>query len=193
MIMKFKSFLMLAFVSMFAVAGMTSCSSDDDELIDESGEIIAPTIVHKFFGLSVDELKAKMAQANYSLLSSDNSSDYTSLVFNNNGVEPSKVSFYYEGGKMVSVEAYVSVNANNKMSHFNKWDAIMYGKKSDFPNFSALNDDLKKTYTKHDEFVATISEKTKSAVETMSNSKQAIILTIYDHNLTYYFGPVSPK
>ena len=35
MIMKFKSFLMLAFVSMFAVAGMTSCSSDDDELIDE--------------------------------------------------------------------------------------------------------------------------------------------------------------
>jgi hypothetical protein len=27
----------------------------------------------------------------------------------------------------------------------------------------------------------------------MSNSKQAIILTIYDHNLTYYYGPVSPK
>ena len=125
MIMKFKSFLMLAFVSMFAVAGITSCSSDDDELIDESGEIIAPTIVHKFFGLSVDELTAKMAQANYSLLSSDNSSDYTTLVFNNNGVEPSKVSSYSEGGQMVSIEAYVSVNSNDKMSHFKKWDLTL--------------------------------------------------------------------
>ena len=94
---------------------------------------------------------------------------------------------------MVSVEAYVSVNSNDKMSHFNKWDAVMYDKKSDFPNFEGINDDLKKSYTKHDEFVASITAKTKSAVETMSNSKQAIIFTINDHNLTYYFGPVSPK
>jgi len=120
-------------------------------------------------------------------------SDANSLVFNNNGVEPSKVTFFYEDGKMVSVEAYVSVNSNDKMSHFNKWDAVMYDKKSDFPNFEGINDDLKKSYTKHDEFVASITAKTKSAVETMSNSKQAIIFTINDHNLTYYFGPVSPK
>lgn len=187
--MKLKNFLMLAFVSMFAVASMTSCSSDGGDPIDDSGEIIAPAIAHKYFGLSVEELKTKMSQAKYSLVSADNNC----LIFNNNGVEPSKVTFLYEDGKMVSVEAYVSVNSNDKMSHFKKWDAIMYDKKSDFPNFYGVNEDSKKTYTKHDEFVASISEKTKSAVETMSNSKQAIILTIYDHNLTYYYGPVSPK
>ena len=184
--MKFKNFLMLASISMLAVASITSCSSNSVEPIDESGDIIAPTIAHKYFGL---ELKTKMSEAKYSL----GGSDANSLVFNNNGVEPSKVTFFYEDGKMVSVEAYVSVNSNDKMSHFNKWDAVMYDKKSDFPNFEGINDDLKKSYTKHDEFVASITAKTKSAVETMSNSKQAIIFTINDHNLTYYFGPVSPK
>lgn len=187
--MKFKNFLMLAFISMIAVASMTSCSSDNDDPIDESGEIIAPTIAHKFFGLSAEELKTKMSQAKYSLSNADNNR----LIFNNNGVEPSKVTFFYEEGKMVSVEAYVSVNSNDKMSHFKKWDAVMYDKKSDFPQYNATNNDLKKTYTKHDEFVASINEKTKSAVETMSNSKQAITFTIYDHNLTYHYGPVSSK
>jgi hypothetical protein len=62
--MKFKNFLMLASISMLAVASITSCSSNSDEPIDESGDIIAPTIAHKYFGL---ELKTKMSEAKYSL------------------------------------------------------------------------------------------------------------------------------
>ena len=182
--MNLKKFLMLVCASVFAVAGMTSCSSDGDDFVDENGEIIAPAIAHKCFGMSVNELKDQMKKANYTLISTEDDT----YIFNNNGVEPSKVGFKYEDGKMVAVEAVVSVNANNKMSHFKKWDAVMWSKKSELPTFSGINDDLQKNYTNHDEFVADINDKTKSAREGLGSNTMGAALSISDHEIGYIYA-----
>lgn len=181
--MNLKNFLMLACASVFAVAGMTSCSSSNDDFIDEDGEIIAPAIAHKCFGLSVNELKTQMAKANYTLISSGGDT----YIFNNNGVEPSKVAFRYEDGKMFAAEASVSVNANNMMNHFKKWDAVMWSKKSELPTFSACNREQAKNYTNHDEFVADMNNKTKFAIESLTSNTMEATLFISDHEITYIY------
>ncbi|MBO4840029.1 MAG: hypothetical protein J5524_02900 [Bacteroidaceae bacterium] len=183
MITKLKSFLMLAIVSIFTVAGMTSCSSDDVPF-DENGEINAPALVHKYFGLSPEELKVKMILAKTSLVSEDKNS----LVFKSNDAKPLKFTFQYFGGKMTGAEARVV--SNNMMSYFKKWDALMLDKKADFSSFWAHNKDLNKYYYTHDEFVADISENTKWALEEAidHNAKQIIEIGIDGDDLYYFFG-----
>lgn len=187
MITKLKSFLMLAIVSIFAVAGMTSCSTDDVPF-DENGEINAPALVHKYYGLSANELKAKMILAKTSLVSEDKNK----LVFKNNDAEPLKFTFQYIEGRMTGAEARVV--SKNMMSYFKKWDTLMQDKKTDFSSFQAHNKDLNKYYYTHDEFVADISENTKWALEEVidHNAKQIIEIGIDGDDLYYFFGEYVP-
>lgn len=178
--MKIKNILLLALACLMSMS-MTSCSSNDD-ITDDDGEIIAPNVVHNYYGVSITELKAKMAAANYSVITEESDE----ITFGNNGDEPSKVTFYFDtAGKMTNVVAYVSVNANNKMSHFQKWDDVMVRHMSDYKDWVGVNTDEGKIYPNHAAFVASINKDTKDAQESMSNAKNEIVLQI-TNNVLYY-------